>query len=104
MFIAVTIYGGGGNTDTSKEEMPFKVFAQLLRNNSFGEELKFSGTIQADNSVLLAFSLLSKVINVAIQEGLQVANRQLMTGIIGESNVNIDNKVIAMTGSFESMF
>lgn len=81
MSITVTIYGCGSNTDTPKVETPFKVSTQILTKSSFGEELKFSGSIQADNSVQLAFSLPGKVANVAVQEGQQVAQGQLLASL-----------------------
>lgn len=58
-----------------------KVSVQEIRSQGLSEELSFSGTIEADNSVQVGFAVPGTISSVKVNEGQQVSAGQLLATI-----------------------
>jgi RND family efflux transporter MFP subunit len=83
--MAIVLTGSAG-CDNNKEpsqpfEMPVKVVAKKIANEGETELLSYSGTIEADNTLSLGFSVSGRVIMVNVHEGQHVREGQLLATV-----------------------
>lgn len=82
MLIIVSLYGCGSKSENDTQvESPSKVAVQRISESNIGEQLSYSGTIQADNIVQLGFAVSGRVAEIAVQEGQHVTKGQLLASI-----------------------
>lgn len=67
---------------------PIKVAIKEIEPQSLPEVLQYSGTIEADNTIALGFSVAGRILRVYVQEGQQVAQGQLLAEIEPEDYAN----------------
>lgn len=85
---------------TKKETVvaPFKVSTRQIAAAGISEMLTYSGTIEADNSVALGFSVSGRITSVYVQEGQHVSEGQLLAAM--ETN-DYENNLLLAVSSFE---
>lgn len=79
---------GHQQIETIKSEPITKVAVQEITAENRPEVLHYSGTIEADNSQSLTFSVMGRVIAVHVLEGQQVHQGQLLASIETEDYAN----------------
>lgn len=67
--------------ETEKEVVIPKVIVKTINLTEEKESLKYSGTIEADNTVSLGFSVSGRISKVYVQEGQKVNKGQLLATI-----------------------
>ena len=72
---------GGKEENKSAVENSIKVSVATVGESDMNEQLNYSGTIQAANTVQLGFSVPGRVDKVATEEGLHVSQGQLLASI-----------------------
>lgn len=65
----------------SAEKAPLKVRIQQIKLTEQPQILSYSGSIEADNTVSLGFSVSGRVASVAVQEGQYVVKGQLLASV-----------------------
>ncbi|WP_281225485.1 efflux RND transporter periplasmic adaptor subunit [Flavobacterium aquiphilum] len=86
---------GCGKKETNQNQTaePVKVSVRKLELSSQAEVLDYSGTIEADNTVSIGFSVPGRVNAVMVQEGERVVKGQLLASI--EQNSYQNNLTVA---------
>src|SRR5258708_7539600 len=80
--LATVLAGCGGREEKQKEaKVPVKVITKQITPAGQPEVLSYSGTIEADNTVSLGFSVSGRVTSVNVQEGQHVSAGQLLATI-----------------------
>jgi RND family efflux transporter MFP subunit len=80
--LVITIAGCGGGGEKQKQaEVATKVITQQIRSGGQPEIFTYSGTVEADNTVTLSFSVPGRVTAVNVQEGQHVSTGQLLSTI-----------------------
>lgn len=74
--------------EEEKERKIQKVEVTKIASNTEKEVLTYSGTIEADNTVSLGFSVAGRVANIYVQEGQKVKKGQLLASIDATSYKN----------------
>jgi RND family efflux transporter MFP subunit len=87
---------GKQETDKNQTAAPVQVKVQEILVSPQAEVLDYSGTIEADNTVSIGFSVSGRVNAVLVQEGQQVAKGQLLATI--EQNSYQNNLIVANAG------
>lgn len=72
----------------TKEQKPHKVEVTKIVPKTATETLDYSGTIEADNTVSLGFSVAGRVAQIHVQEGQKVRKGQLLAAIDDTSYKN----------------
>lgn len=67
--------------ETEKQTIVPEVTVKKIEPNTEAEVLSYSGTIEADNTVLLGFSVAGRISTIKIQEGQKVQKGQLLASI-----------------------
>ncbi|MFG4002071.1 hypothetical protein B4N84_07630 [Flavobacterium sp. IR1] len=80
-------------TDQNQTAEPVKVSVKEIELSSQAEVLDYSGTIEADNTVSIGFSVPGRVTAVLVQEGQRVVKGQLLASI--EQNAYQNNLIVA---------
>ncbi|MFC5976512.1 efflux RND transporter periplasmic adaptor subunit [Flavobacterium salmonis] len=97
--LSVMLLGAGcGKTkpDQNKAAEPVKVNVKEIMVSPQSEVLQYSGTIEADNTVSIGFSVPGRVNAVMVQEGQYVVKGQLLATI--EQNSYQNNLIVANAG------
>lgn len=82
LLIIMSFYGCSSKSENiTSVESPLKVTVQRISQSNIGEQLSYSGTIQADNIVQLGFAVPGRVAEIAVQEGQHVTKGQLLASI-----------------------
>lgn len=84
---------GKKETDQNQTVEPVKVSVREIELSSQAEVLDYSGTIEADNTVSIGFSIPGRVTAVLVQEGERVVKGQLLASI--EQNAYQNNLIVA---------
>ncbi|SEI38397.1 RND family efflux transporter, MFP subunit [Dyadobacter koreensis] len=79
--IGTLLVGCSAKEEKKASERAVKVTIQQIQNRGQAEELSFSGTIEADNSVQIGFSVPGTVSSVKVDEGQHVGTGQLLAAI-----------------------
>ncbi|WP_281233307.1 efflux RND transporter periplasmic adaptor subunit [Flavobacterium gelatinilyticum] len=87
---------GKKETDQNQTTAPVKVSVREIELSSQAEVLDYSGTIEADNTVSIGFSIPGRVNAVMVQEGERVVKGQLLASI--EQNSYQNNLIAANAG------
>jgi len=74
--------------EETKANAPIKVAVREIAPQTRPEILHYPGTIEADNTVALGFSVAGRVNNVNVQEGQQVSQGQLLAEVEPEDYTN----------------
>jgi RND family efflux transporter MFP subunit len=81
-FLFASIAGCDGNKEHNKTtEVPIKVITKKIISEGQPEVLSYSGTIEADNTLSLGFSVSGRVILVNVHEGQYVHEGQLLATV-----------------------
>ena len=98
VLIALAMSGCGDKKDktTTKTAEPLKVSVTDIKISEQPEILTYSGSIEADNSVSIGFSVAGRVTAVYVQEGQHVSKGQLLAAI--EQNAYQNNLAVANAG------
>ncbi|MFC6268164.1 efflux RND transporter periplasmic adaptor subunit [Frigoriflavimonas asaccharolytica] len=67
--------------ETKQEETAAKVSVKEITTTSENETLKYSGTIEADNTVSIGFAVAGRISYVVVDEGQRVQKGQLLASI-----------------------
>jgi RND family efflux transporter MFP subunit len=78
--ILLTSCGGKAENNLLPENLA-KVSIKSVSKNNVGEQLNYSGTIQADNIVQLSFSVPGRIADISVEEGQHVNDGQLLATI-----------------------
>ena len=95
---AILLTSCGKSGDKKIVTVPLKVSARQLKTTGIAETLTYSGTIEADNSVSLAFSVPGRVVAVHVEEGQHVSQGQLLASI---ETIEYQNNVLLADASLE---
>lgn len=87
---------GKKQTDQNQTAAPVQVKVQEILVSPQAEVLEYSGTIEADNTVSIGFSVPGRVNAVMVQEGQHVVKGQLLAAI--EQNSYQNNLIVANAG------
>tara|TARA_R110001592_G_scaffold88299_1_gene260030 strand:+ start:9438 stop:10451 length:1014 start_codon:yes stop_codon:yes gene_type:complete len=79
--LILILIGCSEKNETVKEIGIPKVTVKQIKKIAENEVLNYSGTIEADNTVSLGFSVPGRVVNVYVQEGEKVEKGQLLADI-----------------------
>ncbi|MEO6686938.1 MAG: biotin/lipoyl-binding protein, partial [Dyadobacter sp.] len=80
-FFTIFLAGCAAKEEKQVKQSPVKVTVQQIESHGEQEELSFSGTIEADNSVAIGFSVPGTVNSVRVSEGQFVNAGQLLATI-----------------------
>ncbi|MFC4478993.1 efflux RND transporter periplasmic adaptor subunit [Flavobacterium chungangensis] len=97
--LSITLLASGcGKKETDQEQavQPVKISIQEVTVSQQAQALEYSGTIEADNTVSIGFSIPGRVNAVMVQEGQHVAKGQLLAAI--EQNAYKNNLTVAGAG------
>ena len=67
--------------ETAPPAKPVKVNLLEIKNDSHAQEFKYSGTIEPENTALVAFAVPGVINNVLVEEGQFVKQGQLLADI-----------------------
>ena len=98
IFASVVWAGCGKPTEEKAVAIPLKVNARKLTTSGMSEALAYSGTIEADNSVSLGFSVSGRVTSVFVQEGQHVSAGQLLASL---ETIDYQNNVLLAAAALE---
>ncbi|WP_299781839.1 efflux RND transporter periplasmic adaptor subunit [uncultured Formosa sp.] len=79
--LILLLVGCSDKKETVKQTIIPKVTVKKIQTSSETEVLNYSGTIEADNTVSLGFSVPGRISKVYVQEGLKVKQGQLLAAI-----------------------
>ena len=79
--MSVLFSGCAAKEEKKVRQQAVKVTVQQIQHQGQAEELSFSGTIEADNSVQIGFSVAGTVRSVSVNEGQHVQAGQLLATI-----------------------
>ncbi|WP_111307486.1 efflux RND transporter periplasmic adaptor subunit [Confluentibacter sediminis] len=79
--LALLLVGCSEKKETVKEVLIPKVTVKKITSTAEDESLTYSGTIEADNTVSLGFSVPGRISKVNVQEGQKVKEGQLLASI-----------------------
>ncbi|TKT87984.1 efflux RND transporter periplasmic adaptor subunit [Dyadobacter frigoris] len=79
--LMILFVGCAAKEEKKEKQSTVKVTIQQIQHHGQAEELSFSGTIEADNSVQIGFSASGTVSSVKVNEGQQVNAGQLLATI-----------------------
>ncbi|AYB32651.1 efflux RND transporter periplasmic adaptor subunit [Chryseolinea soli] len=94
----ILLAGCTKSVDKEPAAPPLKVSTRQLAANGIAETLSYSGSIEADNSVSLGFSVPGRVVAVHVEEGQHVAEGQLLASI---ETIEYQNNVSLAEASLE---
>lgn len=96
--LSVLLLGVGCGKEKQQDQTvePIKVNVKEIVVSPESQILEYSGTIEADNTVSIGFSVPGRVNAVQVQEGERVVNGQLLASI--EQNSYQNNLVVANAG------
>lgn len=94
----IVITGCGGNHEKASTPTSLKVTVKQLTATGLPEAFSYSGTIEADNSVSLGFSVSGRVTAVNVQEGEHVTQGQLLATI---ETLEYQNSLLLAQASLE---
>ncbi|SCY75822.1 RND family efflux transporter, MFP subunit [Flavobacterium anhuiense] len=99
-FILSVLFLGAGcgktKSDQNQTAQPVKVSVNEIAVSPQSQVLEYSGTIEADNTVSIGFSVPGRVNGVMVQEGQHVVKGQLLASI--EQNTYRNNLIMASAG------
>src|SRR5882757_9578220 len=100
LLILVIAFLAGCGKSQEKEMVitPLKVSARQLTTAGVSEALSYSGTIEADNSVALGFSVSGRITSVNVQEGQHVSEGQLLATM---ETIEYQNNLLLAEASLE---
>lgn len=79
------LYSCGEKKESENKEVAHKVTIQTVASQNGAEYLNYSGTIEADNTVMIGFLVSGKIINVNVQEGQHITTGQLLASVEQQS-------------------
>jgi len=79
--LSILFFGCTAKEEKKVKQSALKVTVQQIQHQGQAEELSFSGTIEADNSVQIGFSVAGTVNSVKVNEGQHVQAGQLLATI-----------------------
>ncbi|WP_372755040.1 efflux RND transporter periplasmic adaptor subunit [Mariniflexile sp.] len=79
--LALLLVSCSDKKEKAKDVSIPKVITKEIKTSADTEVLKYSGTIEADNTVSLGFSVPGRIANVYVQEGQKVSKGQLLASI-----------------------
>ena len=85
---ALILYSCSEKKEEVKEQKAHKVEVTKIASNLENETLHYSGTIEADNTVSLGFSVAGRISDIYVQEGQKVKKGQLLATIDDTSYKN----------------
>lgn len=81
-FSTLWLWACSGGKETSQEAPPaYKVSVQPVASHTGSAQFEYSGNLEADNAVNLAFSVSGRVVTVKVEEGAHVSKGALLASI-----------------------
>lgn len=99
LILASILWAGCGKPpEKEATPVPLKVSARKLTSSGISEALTYSGTIEADNSVSLGFSVSGRITSVHVQEGQHVSEGQLLASV---ETIDYQNNLLLAAAALE---